>query len=242
MSRQATSRLLHLLRGGIVEVDMVDGDGRGRVYRLRPERLVALTAWLDQVQAGHAAQLAAFRRHAEGEENGAWSWVDAAAGAVSATVVVALPPAEAFRMFTAEIGSWYVVDPTPSPIRAHGRHPLRAPSAVGSSTSTARRPARARRWAASRRGIRGGGSGSPTGAASTPRCASSRPGAARRSPSSSVASTGCPRATPSTCAAGWHLLLGWFAAAVGHASRPDDDDHDHPRDEERRCPRRPTTG
>jgi DNA-binding transcriptional ArsR family regulator len=68
MSRQATSRHLNMLRErGIVEVDMVDGDGRGRVYRLRPERLVALTAWLDQVQAGHAAQLAAFRRHAEGE-------------------------------------------------------------------------------------------------------------------------------------------------------------------------------
>ncbi|MGH9235292.1 MAG: ArsR/SmtB family transcription factor [Acidimicrobiales bacterium] len=68
MSRQATSRHLNLLRErGIVEVDMVDGDGRGRVYRLRPERLVALTAWLDQVQAGQAAQLAAFRRHAEGE-------------------------------------------------------------------------------------------------------------------------------------------------------------------------------
>jgi hypothetical protein len=49
---------------------MVDGDGRGRVYRLRPERLVALTAWLDQVQAGHAAQLAAFKRHAEGDRKG----------------------------------------------------------------------------------------------------------------------------------------------------------------------------
>ena len=36
--------------------------------------------------------------------------VDAAAGAVSATVEVALPPAEAFRVFTEEIGSWYLVD------------------------------------------------------------------------------------------------------------------------------------
>jgi DNA-binding transcriptional ArsR family regulator len=71
MSRQATSRHLNLLRErGIVEVDMVDGDGRGRVYRLRPERLVALTAWLDQVQASHAAQLAAFKRHAEGDRKG----------------------------------------------------------------------------------------------------------------------------------------------------------------------------
>lgn len=36
--------------------------------------------------------------------------VDAAAGVVRATVEVALPLAEAFRVFTAEAGSWYVVD------------------------------------------------------------------------------------------------------------------------------------
>lgn len=68
MSRQATSRHLNLLRSrGIVAVDLVDADGRGRAYRLRPERLAALHAWLDQVQAGHAEQLAAFKRHAERE-------------------------------------------------------------------------------------------------------------------------------------------------------------------------------
>jgi uncharacterized glyoxalase superfamily protein PhnB/uncharacterized protein YndB with AHSA1/START domain len=38
------------------------------------------------------------------------SEIDAAAGTVSATVEVALPPTEAFRVFTAEIGAWYVVD------------------------------------------------------------------------------------------------------------------------------------
>jgi DNA-binding transcriptional ArsR family regulator len=66
MSRQATSRHLNVLRArGIVEVDLVDADGRGRAYRLRPERLAALQAWLDQVQAGHAEQLAAFKRYAE---------------------------------------------------------------------------------------------------------------------------------------------------------------------------------
>ena len=66
MSRQATSRHLNVLRArGIVDVALVDGDGRGRVYRLRPERLVALGAWLDQVQAGHAEQLSAFKRYAE---------------------------------------------------------------------------------------------------------------------------------------------------------------------------------
>lgn len=36
--------------------------------------------------------------------------VDAAGGTVRATVEVPLPPAEAFRLFTAEIGAWYVVD------------------------------------------------------------------------------------------------------------------------------------
>jgi uncharacterized glyoxalase superfamily protein PhnB len=36
--------------------------------------------------------------------------VDAAAGSVSATVEVAVRPSEAFRIFTAEIGSWYLVD------------------------------------------------------------------------------------------------------------------------------------
>jgi DNA-binding transcriptional ArsR family regulator len=66
MSRQATSRHLnHLRERGVVAVDLIDGDGRGRLYRLRPERLAALGAWLDQVQAGHADQLAAFARHAE---------------------------------------------------------------------------------------------------------------------------------------------------------------------------------
>ncbi|HKY68717.1 MAG TPA: ArsR family transcriptional regulator, partial [Acidimicrobiales bacterium] len=66
MSRQATSRHLNHLRDrGILAVDLVDGDGRGRVYRLVPERLSALGAWLDQVQAAHTEQLAAFKRHAE---------------------------------------------------------------------------------------------------------------------------------------------------------------------------------
>ena len=49
MSRQATSRHLNVLRArGIVEVDLVDADGRGRAYRLRPERLAALLPVLDR--------------------------------------------------------------------------------------------------------------------------------------------------------------------------------------------------
>ena len=66
ISRQATSRHLnHLRERGIVTVGLVDGDGRARVYRLRAEGLASLGAWLDQVQAGHAEQLAAFARHVE---------------------------------------------------------------------------------------------------------------------------------------------------------------------------------
>lgn len=71
MSRQATSRHLKVLRAsGLVDVELDDTDGRGRVYRLRSDRLATLRAWLDQVQAGHAEQLAAFKRHAEGEREG----------------------------------------------------------------------------------------------------------------------------------------------------------------------------
>src|SRR5918998_4619395 len=68
MSRRATSRHLKVLRAsGLVDVALDDDDGRSRVYRLRPDRLVALRAWLDQVQAGHPRQLAAFKRHAQRE-------------------------------------------------------------------------------------------------------------------------------------------------------------------------------
>jgi DNA-binding transcriptional ArsR family regulator len=65
-SRQAMSRHLKVLRAaGLVAVELPDDDGRGRAYRLRPDRLVGLQAWLDQVQARWAEQLASFKRHAE---------------------------------------------------------------------------------------------------------------------------------------------------------------------------------
>jgi len=71
MSRQATSRHLKVLSAsGLVDVELDEADGRGRVYRLRSDRLAALRAWLDQVQAGHAEQLAAFKRHADGDREG----------------------------------------------------------------------------------------------------------------------------------------------------------------------------
>jgi DNA-binding transcriptional ArsR family regulator len=65
-SRPAMSRHLRALRaGGLVEVELSDPDGRGRTYRLSPDRLVALRAWLDQMQAYWTAQLGSFKQHAE---------------------------------------------------------------------------------------------------------------------------------------------------------------------------------
>jgi DNA-binding transcriptional ArsR family regulator len=66
MTRPAMSRHLRVLRSsGLVDVAMVEEDARGRIYQLRPERFVALQAWLDQVQAFWSEQLGAFKEHAE---------------------------------------------------------------------------------------------------------------------------------------------------------------------------------
>ena len=69
MSAPAMSRHLRQLRAsGLVEVEQVAMDARGRLYRLRPERFADLQAWLDQVQAHWNEQLHAFKRHAERKE------------------------------------------------------------------------------------------------------------------------------------------------------------------------------
>ena len=66
MSAPAMSRHLRVLRAsGLVEAELVDDDARLRVYRLRPERFVALQAWLDQVHAFWGEQLGSFKAHAE---------------------------------------------------------------------------------------------------------------------------------------------------------------------------------
>lgn len=68
MSAAASSRHLRQLHGhGLVSVEPDPADARARVYALRPERLVGLSAWLDQVHAHWSERLEAFRRHAEGE-------------------------------------------------------------------------------------------------------------------------------------------------------------------------------
>lgn len=66
VSAPAVSRHLRVLRrSGLVEESGVAADARVRVYRLRRDPLVGLTAWLDQVQAYWTDQLGAFKEHVE---------------------------------------------------------------------------------------------------------------------------------------------------------------------------------
>ena len=54
-----------LLEAGFVSDERVPGDARLRVFRLRREPVLALQAWLDQLQAHWNEQLGAFKRHVE---------------------------------------------------------------------------------------------------------------------------------------------------------------------------------
>jgi DNA-binding transcriptional ArsR family regulator len=68
-SGPAMSRHLRLLLdAGIVADERVPDDARVRVFRLRPESLVAVQAFLDQVQADWRVNLQSFKRHTEGKE------------------------------------------------------------------------------------------------------------------------------------------------------------------------------
>ena len=65
-SAPAMSRHLRvLLEAGIVTDERTARDARARVFRLRPQSMVALQAWLDQLQAHWDAQLRSFKRHVE---------------------------------------------------------------------------------------------------------------------------------------------------------------------------------
>jgi DNA-binding transcriptional ArsR family regulator len=57
-----------LLETGLVTDERVSSDARLRVFRLRREPVVALQAWLDQLQAHWSEQLGAFKRHVEEQE------------------------------------------------------------------------------------------------------------------------------------------------------------------------------
>ena len=59
-----------LLEAGLVADERVPEDARVRVFRLRPESVVALRAWLDQLQAQWDEQLASFKQHVEGKRKG----------------------------------------------------------------------------------------------------------------------------------------------------------------------------
>ena len=50
---------------GLVDVQILSDDARGRMYRLRADGLVGMQAWLDQMQAFWSEQMGAFKERAE---------------------------------------------------------------------------------------------------------------------------------------------------------------------------------
>lgn len=54
-----------LLEAGVVADERTAQDARARVFRLRPESITAVQAWLDQLQADAVEQLDSFKRHVE---------------------------------------------------------------------------------------------------------------------------------------------------------------------------------
>lgn len=69
LSPPAMSRHLRtLLDAGVIQDERVPGDARLRVFRLRPQSLVAVRAFLDQLQAEWDDQLRSFKRHVEGTQ------------------------------------------------------------------------------------------------------------------------------------------------------------------------------
>jgi DNA-binding transcriptional ArsR family regulator len=60
------SRHLKLLLGsGVVEDERVPDDARVRVFKLRPDSLAGVQAYLDQLQMEWRTQLRSFKRHVE---------------------------------------------------------------------------------------------------------------------------------------------------------------------------------
>ncbi len=67
MSAPAMSRHLRvLLQAGIVTDERTLADARLRYFRLRPQSITALQAWLDQLQAHWDEQLASFKQYVDG--------------------------------------------------------------------------------------------------------------------------------------------------------------------------------
>jgi len=66
VSGPAMSRHLRvLLEAGILVDERPTGDARARVFRLQPDSMVAVQAWLDQLQAHWGEQLKLFKSHVE---------------------------------------------------------------------------------------------------------------------------------------------------------------------------------
>lgn len=64
-----SKHLRALLDAGIVSDERPPGDARVRVFRLRPDSVEAVRAWLDQIQAHWGDQLRSFKDHVEGRAN-----------------------------------------------------------------------------------------------------------------------------------------------------------------------------
>jgi DNA-binding transcriptional ArsR family regulator len=68
MSPPAMSRHLKvLLDAGVVVDERIADDARVRMFRLQPDSLVAVQAFLDQLQMEWRQQLRSFKRHVEGK-------------------------------------------------------------------------------------------------------------------------------------------------------------------------------
>ena len=68
-SPPAMSRHLKiLLNAGMIEDERVAEDARVRLFKLQPESLVGVQAFLDQLQAEWQTQLGSFKRHVEAEK------------------------------------------------------------------------------------------------------------------------------------------------------------------------------
>jgi DNA-binding transcriptional ArsR family regulator len=66
LSAPAMSKHLRvLLQAKIITDERPPEDARLRIFQLRPEAMVALRAWLDQLQAEWDNQLRSFKRHVE---------------------------------------------------------------------------------------------------------------------------------------------------------------------------------
>ena len=63
-----SKHLRHLLRSGLVADERDAADARIRVFRLRPQGVAAIQAWLDQLQAHWDEQLSSFQQHVDREK------------------------------------------------------------------------------------------------------------------------------------------------------------------------------